>query len=100
LIEATAETSGQTHGDIAMTIATTISAGLLVGFSLTAATAAYAAGSEDLASKATAEQRAACTPDVFRLCAGDIPNVSKIVMCLKKERSKLSPGCKAVFAAN
>lgn len=83
-----------------MTIATTIRAGLLVAFSFTATAPAFAAASDDLASKATAEQRAACTPDVFRLCAGEIPNVSKIVMCLKKEKSKLSPGCKAVFAAN
>jgi hypothetical protein len=29
----------------------------------------------------TAEQRAACTPDVFRLCSSAIPNVDRIVVC-------------------
>jgi hypothetical protein len=46
---------------------------------------------------ATAEERAACTPDVFRLCSSDIPNVERIVACMKRERSKLSPACAAVF---
>lgn len=46
---------------------------------------------------ATAEERAACTPDVFRLCSSDIPHVERIVACMKRERSKLSPACAAVF---
>ena len=28
---------------------------------------------------ATAEERQACTPDVFRLCSSEIPNVDRIV---------------------
>ena len=47
----------------------------------------------------TAEQRAACTPDVFRLCSAQIPNVDNIVACLKRERPRLSPDCRAVFDA-
>jgi hypothetical protein len=46
---------------------------------------------------ATANERAACTPDVFRLCSSEIPNVTKIVACMKRQRSKLSPACAAVF---
>ena len=46
---------------------------------------------------ATAEERQACTPDVFRLCNSDIPNVDRIVACMKRERSKLSPACARVF---
>jgi hypothetical protein len=46
---------------------------------------------------ASAEERAACTPDVFRLCSSDIPNVERIIVCMKRERSKLSPACAAVF---
>jgi hypothetical protein len=49
------------------------------------------------AAAATAEERAACTPDVFRLCASEIPNVTNIVSCMKRQRSKLSPACAAVF---
>ncbi len=45
----------------------------------------------------SSEQRAACTPDVFRLCSAQIPNVDAIVACLKREKSNLSPDCKAVF---
>ncbi|MGY2047652.1 hypothetical protein [Methylobacterium sp. JK268] len=45
----------------------------------------------------TAAQRAACTPDVFRLCSGEIPNVDRIKACLRRERANLSTGCQAVF---
>lgn len=47
--------------------------------------------------KASAEQRAACTSDVFRLCKAEIPNVTKIIACLKKEKTNLSPLCQTVF---
>ncbi len=52
-------------------------------------TAVIAAGTE--------AQRQACTGDVFRLCSSDIPNVDRIVACLKRERAKLSAPCQAVF---
>jgi hypothetical protein len=45
----------------------------------------------------TAEQRSACTPDAFRLCASEIPNVPAITACMRKNRANLSPACKAVF---
>lgn len=45
----------------------------------------------------TAEQRAACTPDAFRLCASEIPNIAAISACMRKNRGQLSPACKAVF---
>jgi hypothetical protein len=47
----------------------------------------------------TAEQRAACAPDVYRLCSSDIPNVGKIIVCMKREKSNLSPACRAVVDA-
>jgi hypothetical protein len=46
---------------------------------------------------ATPEQRRACTPDVYRLCAGEIPNVRAITACLRRQRSSLSEACRAVF---
>jgi len=46
----------------------------------------------------TAEDRAACRPDVFRLCAGEIPNRNRITACLYRKRSQLSPPCAAVFS--
>lgn len=45
----------------------------------------------------TAEQRRACRPDVYRLCAGEIPNVAKITACMRRNKSNLSEACKAVF---
>ncbi len=44
-----------------------------------------------------AQKRAACTPDVFRLCSAQIPQVSQIIACLKKKRASLSPGCRKAF---
>jgi hypothetical protein len=43
------------------------------------------------------EQRRACTPDVYRLCAGEIPNTRAITACLRRQKSSLSPACAAVF---
>ena len=45
----------------------------------------------------TAEQRRACTPDVYRLCAGEIPNVRAITACLRRQKASLSDACRAVF---
>ena len=44
------------------------------------------------------QEREACTPDVFRLCSSQIPNVDRIVACLKSDMSKLSPACRAVMS--
>jgi hypothetical protein len=50
-----------------------------------------------LAQQGTPEQRKACTPDVYRLCAGEIPNVRAITACLRRQKSSLSPACAAIF---
>jgi hypothetical protein len=50
-----------------------------------------------LAEPGTPEQRKACTPDVYRLCAGEIPNVRAITACLRRQKASLSPACAAVF---
>ena len=47
--------------------------------------------------RGTEQQRVACTPDVFRLCSWEIPNVERIVSCLRREKSQLSAGCRQVF---
>lgn len=56
-----------------------------------------AAGSTAQAADATAAQRAACTPDVMRLCASDIPDVGAIKACLRREKARLSTGCRTVI---
>ena len=50
-----------------------------------------------LAALATPEQKKACTPDVYRLCAGEIPNVRAITACLRRQKASLSASCRAVF---
>ena len=50
-----------------------------------------------MAQQATPEQRRACTPDVYRLCAGEIPNARAITVCLRRQKASLSPACAAVF---
>ena len=45
----------------------------------------------------TAEQRAACTPDAFRLCSAYIPDPSGVEACLRQRKSNLSDACRAVF---
>ena len=49
------------------------------------------------AQQGTPEQRRACTPDVYRLCAGEIPNARAITVCLRRQKASLSPACAAVF---
>ena len=50
-----------------------------------------------LAALATPEQKKACTPDVYRLCAGEIPSVRAITVCLRRQKASLSDACRAVF---
>ena len=47
--------------------------------------------------RGTWEQQMACTPDVWRLCSDQIPDVSRIVSCLRQNTPQLSNGCRAVF---
>jgi hypothetical protein len=49
--------------------------------------------------KYTEQQRAACTPDAFRLCMSEIPNVSAVRSCMLANKSKLSAACRATFAS-
>ena len=63
--------------------------GAVVTALLASSSAAFAAG--------TPEQRRACMGDAIRLCAAEIPNVSRITSCMRTNFSKLSPGCKTVF---
>jgi hypothetical protein len=52
---------------------------------------------ESLAHSGTKEEQDACTPDVTRLCSAAMPNEPRIVACLKRNLSKLSPACRSVM---
>lgn len=49
--------------------------------------------------RGTWEQQMACTPDVWRLCSDMVPDVNRIVGCLRANTSQLSSNCRAVFDA-
>ena len=66
----------------------------VLAFGLLAAMAVTAPARAELA---TPEQKKACTPDVYRLCAGEIPNVRAITACLRRQKANLSEACRAVF---
>src|ERR1043166_9224701 len=50
--------------------------------------------------RGTWEQQMACTPDVWRLCASQIPDPNRIVACLQANVPQLSDNCRAVFESN
>lgn len=43
------------------------------------------------------DQRRLCTPDVFRLCSSEIPDVERITACMRRQRAQLSAACRSVF---
>jgi hypothetical protein len=45
----------------------------------------------------TPEQRAACAPDAFRLCAGYIPDPIRVEQCLRQSKPDLTDACRLVF---
>jgi hypothetical protein len=45
----------------------------------------------------TADEQAACTPDVLSLCFFEIPNEDRIVACLNRKRDRLSQACRNVI---
>ena len=77
-----------------ITISVVQRASFVSAFVLLAAMAATAPARAELA---TPEQKRACTPDVYRLCAGEIPNVRAITACLRRQKANLSEACRAVF---
>src|ERR1700730_14868028 len=50
--------------------------------------------------RGTAEQQMACTPDVWRLCFDQIPDVDRITACLRQNTPQLSGPCRSVFESN
>lgn len=47
----------------------------------------------------TPEQEQACTGDAFRLCSAEIPDVERVTACMARNKSQLSPPCRAQFRA-
>ena len=45
----------------------------------------------------TPEQQQACSPDAFRLCSSEIPDVDRVTACMIRNKSQLSPQCRVFF---
>jgi hypothetical protein len=45
----------------------------------------------------TPEQQQACSDDAFRLCGAEIPDVDRVTVCMIRNKSQLSPGCRVFF---
>jgi len=48
----------------------------------------------------TPEQQQACSNDAFRLCGADIPDVDRVTVCMIRNKSQLSPGCRVFFRSD
>lgn len=70
---------------------------MIIGLLVVALAAGMSRGSL-AAQSGTAEERAACTPDVLRLCFFEIPDQKRIVDCLNSKASELSPACHDVMS--
>ena len=45
----------------------------------------------------TAEQREACMGDAMRLCGSEIPDVDRVLACMRSKKSQVSARCKATI---
>ena len=45
----------------------------------------------------TPEEQQACSPDAFRLCGPEIPDVDRVTVCMIRHKAELSPPCRVLF---
>jgi hypothetical protein len=45
----------------------------------------------------TPEQQQACTGDALQFCGPEVPDVDRVTACMIRNKSRLSPGCRAHF---
>jgi len=43
------------------------------------------------------QQQQACEDDAYRLCPDEIPDEARVAQCMARQKSKLSPACRAWF---
>jgi hypothetical protein len=48
----------------------------------------------------TQEQEQACSGDAFRICGSEIPDIDRVTVCMVRNRSQLSPACRAFVKAD
>ncbi|MBN8988078.1 MAG: hypothetical protein J0H42_07530 [Rhizobiales bacterium] len=70
---------------------------IVLSFAIAVGTMAVIAPASSQEYRGTWEQQMACTPDVWRLCSDQVPDVGRIVACLRQNTPQLSNNCRAVF---
>jgi hypothetical protein len=45
----------------------------------------------------SSEAQQMCSGDAMRLCSNEIPDIPRITACMVRNRSQVSPGCRAVM---
>ena len=61
------------------------------------AIAATAALSTSPALAFSSEAQQMCSDDAMRLCASEVPDIPRITACMVRNKSHVSPGCRAVM---
>lgn len=73
---------------------------IVLGLAIAISGAAVIAPASSQEYRGTWEQQMACTPDVWRLCSDQVPDVGRIVTCLRQNAPQLSSNCRAVFESS
>jgi hypothetical protein len=73
---------------------------IVLGFAIAIGSVGIIAPASSQEYRGSYEQQLACTPDVWRLCGDRVPDVSRIVACLRDNTPRLSSGCRAVFESS
>src|SRR5262245_30275801 len=73
---------------------------IVLGLAVTIAGIGVTVPASSQENRGTWEQQMACTPDVWRLCGDAVPDVSRIVACLRQNTPQLSSNCRAVFESS
>jgi hypothetical protein len=68
-----------------------------IGLGAVLSFALFIMGQNGASAQGTPEEQAACQPDVMRLCGNFIPDVDRIVACLKYNEPNLNPACHDVM---
>jgi len=45
----------------------------------------------------SSEAQQMCSADAMRLCSSEIPDIPRITACMVRNKSQVSPGCRAVM---
>ena len=75
------------------------SSALRLGALIAAAVAAQSVHAQDDPYHITPAEKAACTSDAERLCAGTYPDEGKLIGCMTTNKASLTPSCLVVFNA-